>query len=172
MAAIVSSQGIVITALGIITPYIASVYDWRWIYYITSGLGVIAWLLLIVFLPETRWNRSKEELSMASPPKPSIRFSLCSELTRRIGGQQLHPVEPGKDRPEIDLTRYPAPTQWSYMGLVQNGSEWKQAGMSMLDTLRTTPFPAIVWATVANSIFVIVNSAAQQISSFALLAQG
>ena len=58
------------------------------------------------------------------------------------------------------------------MGLVQNGWEWKQAGMSMLDTLRTTPFPAIILATVANSIFVIVNSAAQQISSFALLAQG
>jgi hypothetical protein len=58
------------------------------------------------------------------------------------------------------------------MGLLQNGSEWKQAGMSMLNTLRTTPFPAIVWATVANSIFVIVNSAAQQIGSFALLAQG
>ncbi|KAG7286422.1 hypothetical protein NEMBOFW57_008732 [Staphylotrichum longicolle] len=87
-------------------------------------------------------------------------------------GQQLYPVEPGKNRPEIDRDRYPTPTQWSYMGLVQNGSEWRLAGMSMLNTLRTTPFPAIVWATVANSIFVIVNSAAQQISSFALLAQG
>ncbi len=63
MAAVVSSQGIVITALGIVTPYIASVYDWRWIYYITSGTGILAWLLLVVFLPETRWKRSKEELS-------------------------------------------------------------------------------------------------------------
>jgi hypothetical protein len=58
------------------------------------------------------------------------------------------------------------------MALFQHGFEWRQAGMSMLNTLRTTPFPAIVWATLANSIFVIVNSAAQQISSFALLAQG
>jgi MFS family permease len=63
MAAVVSSQGIVITAMGIVTPYIASVYDWRWIYYITSGFGILAWLLLVVFLPETRWTRSKEELS-------------------------------------------------------------------------------------------------------------
>ncbi len=84
----------------------------------------------------------------------------------------MHPVEPDKNRPEIDLAKYSAPTQSWYMGLVQNGTDWKQAGMSMLNTLRTTPFPAIVWATVANSIFVIVNSAAQQISSFALLAQG
>lgn len=63
MAAIVSSQGVVITALGTVTPYIASNYDWRWIYYITSGFGIAAWLLLIVFLPETRWPRSQEELS-------------------------------------------------------------------------------------------------------------
>ncbi len=85
MAAIVSSQGIVITALGIVTPYIASVYDWRWIYYITSGLGVIAWLLLIVFLPETRWNRSKEELSMASPAKiwHTLRSLLNTDTVRR-----------------------------------------------------------------------------------------
>lgn len=89
-----------------------------------------------------------------------------------LGGQQLHHVEPGKDRPELDYRSYPAPTRWTYLGVFQNGLEWKQAWMSMLNTLRTTPFPAIVWATVMNSIFVIVNSAAQQIGSFALLAQG
>ncbi|KAK3303116.1 major facilitator superfamily domain-containing protein, partial [Chaetomium strumarium] len=150
MAAVVSSQGIVITALGIVTPYIASVHDWRWVYYITSSFGIVAWLLLIAFLPETRWTRSKEELS----------------------GQQFYPLEPGETRPKLDYERYPAPTQWSYLGLFQNGFAWKQAGMSMLNTLRATPFPAIVWATVANSIFVIVNSAAQQIGAFALLAQG
>lgn len=58
------------------------------------------------------------------------------------------------------------------MRLIQNGFEGKEAGISMLNTLRTTWFPAIVWSTLANSIFVIVNSAAQQITSFALLAQG
>lgn len=58
------------------------------------------------------------------------------------------------------------------MGIFQNGFQWKEAGISMLNTLRTTPFPAILWATAANSIFVIVNSAAQQIGSFALLSQG
>ncbi|SPQ26675.1 3053285c-8b62-4d7d-9ae3-d5ffa89e139b [Thermothielavioides terrestris] len=150
MAAVVASQGILITGLGILTPYLASVHDWRWIYYITSGFGIVAWLLLVVFLPETRWTRSKEELS----------------------GQQFYPIEPGKNRPEIDYGGRPPPSQWSYMALFQHGFEWRQAGMSMLNTLRTTPFPAIVWATLANSIFVIVNSAAQQISSFALLAQG
>ncbi|KXX80830.1 hypothetical protein MMYC01_201868 [Madurella mycetomatis] len=150
MAAVVSSQGIVITALGTVTPYIASNHDWRWLYYITSGFGIGAWILLFVFVPETRWARSKEELS----------------------GQQFHPVKPGENRPELDYNTYSAPTKWTYMGIFQNGFQWKEAGMSMLNTLRTTPFPAILWATAANSIFVIANSAAQQIGSFALLSQG
>lgn len=42
----------------------------------------------------------------------------------------------------------------------------------MLDTLRTTLFPAVVWSVLANSIFLIANQAAQQLGSFALLAQG
>lgn len=42
----------------------------------------------------------------------------------------------------------------------------------MLNTLRTTLFPAVVWSILANSIFLITNQAAQQLGSFALLAQG
>ncbi|KAK3904236.1 major facilitator superfamily domain-containing protein, partial [Staphylotrichum tortipilum] len=149
MAAIVSSQGVVITALGTVTPYIASVYDWRWIYYITSGFGIAAWY-----------------------PTSCLAWPITDHNGCRVGGQQLHPIEPGKNRPEIDRTNHQTPTQWSYMRLLQNRAEWKQAGKSMLNTLWTTPFPAIIWATVTNSTFLIVNSAAQQISSFALLAQG
>jgi MFS family permease len=63
MAAIVSSQGVVLIGLGIAAPYVAANYTWRWLYFITSGLGFVAWVLLIGYLPETRWARSKEELS-------------------------------------------------------------------------------------------------------------
>ncbi|KAK3381974.1 major facilitator superfamily domain-containing protein [Podospora didyma] len=150
MSAIVSSQGIIITGLGIAAPYIASNYDWRWLYFITSGVGIAAWLLLLVFLPETRWMRSKEELS----------------------GQQVYPLEPGKNRPALNYATYSAPTKWTYMGFFQTGFEWQAAGMSMLNSLRTALFPAVVWATIANSIFIVVNTASQQIGSFALLAQG
>lgn len=52
------------------------------------------------------------------------------------------------------------------------GFEWRNAGISMLDTLRTTFFPAVVWSVLVNSIFLIVNQAAQQLGSFALLAAG
>ena len=67
MSTIVSSQGIIITVLGTLAPYIASNYDWRWLYYITAGLGFVAWILLIFLVPETRRVRSKEELSMTAP---------------------------------------------------------------------------------------------------------
>lgn len=63
MSAVVSSQGIFIIALGFAAPFFAVNYTWRILYYLTSGLGFIAWVLLIFFLPETRWMRSSEELS-------------------------------------------------------------------------------------------------------------
>ncbi|KAH8899837.1 MFS general substrate transporter [Thozetella sp. PMI_491] len=150
MSTIVSSQGIIITALGVISPYIASNYDWRWLYYITAGLGILAWFMIIALVPETRWMRSKEELT----------------------GQNIYPIPEGSNRPALDYDEYTAPTVWTYVGLVPFGFEWAAAARSMLDTLRTTFFPAVVWATVANSVFVIVNSSAQQITSFALLSQG
>lgn len=57
-----SLQGFIIIGLGIAAPYIAANYDWRYLYYATSGLGIVAWLVLIAILPETRFTRSKELL--------------------------------------------------------------------------------------------------------------
>ncbi|KAI0129816.1 major facilitator superfamily domain-containing protein [Xylariales sp. AK1849] len=150
MSAVISSQGIIIIGLGVAAPYVAANYTWRILYYATSGFGIVAWGLMIAFLPETRWKRSSEELS----------------------GQKIYPLEPGQKRPALDARTYGPSTLWSRIGIFQFGFEWKEAGQSMLDTLRTTFFPAIVWATLANSAFVIVNQAAQQLGSFALLAQG
>ncbi len=88
-------QGVVIIGLGIAAPYVAANYDWRWLYFITSGFGVLAWILMIALVPETRWIRSKEELSMGCPfPPPRIVLLLtlvpsqaanllkCSGMTR------------------------------------------------------------------------------------------
>ncbi len=88
------------------------------------------------------------------------------------GGQKIYPVREGENRPDLDYINYPAPTVWTRIGFFQFGFKWSAAGNAMLTTLRSTMFPAVIWATVANSIFVIVNTSAQQIGSFALLAQG
>lgn len=150
MSAVVSSQGIIIIGLGILAPYLAVTQTWRWLYYITSGTGFVAWLLLIAFLPETRWMRSNEELS----------------------GQKVYPLEPGETRPRLDPNLYGPRTIWTTIGMFQFGFEWKAAFISIFDSIRTTFLPAMVWATLANSAFNIINQAAQQLGSFALLAQG
>ncbi|SPO05542.1 uncharacterized protein DNG_08229 [Cephalotrichum gorgonifer] len=150
MSLVISTQGLVIIALGVAAPYIAANYSWRWLYYITSGFGILAWLLLIVGLPETRWKRSREELS----------------------GARIYPVPEGKQRPDLEPETYGPRTLWTDLGVFQFGLDWKGAGVSMLNTLRSTVFPAVVWCVLANSVFIIANQATQQILSFALLAQG
>lgn len=51
-----------IVTFGILAPYISTEYTWRWVYLITSGIGIFAWIFLIAFVPESRKMRSKEEL--------------------------------------------------------------------------------------------------------------
>lgn len=145
-----TAQGVVIIALGIAAPYIAANHTWRWLYYITSGFGILAWLLLIAGLPETRWPRSKPELS----------------------GARVHALPEGASRPDLDPATYGPRTLWTDFGVFQFGLDWKGAGLSMAQTLWSTLFPTVLWCVLANSIFVIVNQATQQTLTFALLAQG
>ncbi|KAI6272230.1 hypothetical protein MCOR27_005317 [Pyricularia oryzae] len=150
MSVVVSSQGLLIISVGIATPYIAANYSWRWIYWITSGFGVFAWVLLLFFMPETRFTRSKKALV----------------------GEAIYPLEEGEDRPQIDHLNYAPRTIWTEVGVFNCGFEWREAGISMLNTLRTTLFPVVIWTTLMNSAFIIAAQATQQISAFALLAQG
>ncbi|KZL63338.1 major facilitator superfamily transporter [Colletotrichum incanum] len=150
MSAVISSQGIIIIALGVLAPWVSSNYTWRWMYYITSGLGILAWAILIAFLPETRWTRSQEELS----------------------GQKTYPLMPGQTRPQLDYVNYTPRTTWTNIGVFQNGFQFQRAAKSMFDALRSTYFPAIIWGVLANSIMIVINQASAQITPFALLAQG
>lgn len=51
-----------IVTFGILSPWISVNYTWRWVYFITSGIGIVAWLFLLALVPESRRQRSKEEL--------------------------------------------------------------------------------------------------------------
>ncbi|KAL1900668.1 hypothetical protein Sste5346_002393 [Sporothrix stenoceras] len=57
-----ASQGIVSISLGIGSTYIVARQSWRWLYYIGAILTDLSALCVILFLPETRWHRSPEEL--------------------------------------------------------------------------------------------------------------
>jgi MFS family permease len=72
----ISFKGLIIVSLGIGSPVIVANLGWRYLYFITSGIAIVAWLALFVFLPETRWTRSKEELSQCFPDS-------CRALTNK-----------------------------------------------------------------------------------------
>ena len=107
-------------------------------------------MLLIALLPETRWVRTREELS----------------------GHPAEPLPAGRDRPAFDPVRHAPRTARTDLAMFHLGFHWRAAARSLVDTLRTTLFPAVLWSVLANSGFVVVNQAAAQVTSFALLAQG
>jgi MFS family permease len=58
---------LIIVGIGIGSPVIVVSLGWRYVYYITSALAIAAWLGILVLIPETRWIRTAEELSMLLP---------------------------------------------------------------------------------------------------------
>ncbi|UQC79425.1 major facilitator superfamily transporter [Colletotrichum lupini] len=150
VASIIASQGPMIMLFGILGPYIAVNWDWRWIYWITSAVGVLTWIMLILFVPETLRQRSKAELA----------------------GHQLWPIAAGEDRTQLDYATYGARTRWDDLGFFQSGTHWKDAGLQIIATLKTTMFPAVLWCTLLQVAFGMVMGATGQATSFALLAAG
>lgn len=67
ISSIWATQGLIIVGLGIASPVIVLDMSWRWIYYFTAMFALLSWIALCIFLPETRWARTNEELSMLSP---------------------------------------------------------------------------------------------------------
>lgn len=150
IAAVFSAQGPMIVLFGILGPWISVNYTWRYVYFITSAIGILAWVALIFFVPETRVKRSKEEL----------------------GGQQIYPMLPGEDRTRLDYNTYGPRTRWDDLGMFNFGFEWREAGSNIIATMRTVFFPAIIWATLLQTVFGITMGATGQIVSFSLLAAG
>lgn len=52
------------------------------------------------------------------------------------------------------------------------GFEWREAANNIVATFRTMFFPAVMWATVLQTVFGVTMGATGQIVSFALLAAG
>lgn len=63
IASVWCAQGIIIVSIGIFSPMIIAATDWRWIYWITACPAAVAWVLIVIFVPETRWRRTTQELS-------------------------------------------------------------------------------------------------------------
>lgn len=154
-------------SLGIASPVIVADVGWRYLYFLTSGLAVLAWLALVAFMPETRWERSREELGNFSMLRLTVHHS-----NHVAGGKNVYYLFPGENRPRLDATTYGSRTMWTNLGFFQNGFEHKAAGRSMIDTLRTIVFPNTLWVIAVNSMFIAIQGAASQTGSSVLIASG
>lgn len=150
IAAIFAAQGPMIVLFGILGPWISVNYTWRYVYFITSAIGILAWAGLILFVPETRVVRSKEELS----------------------GQQIYPMVPGEDRTRLDFAKYGQRTKWDDLGMFNQGFEWREAVNNIVATFKTMVFPAVMFATILQTVSGLTMGATGQVVSFALLAAG
>lgn len=140
----------IIIGLGISSPILVVTVGWRYIYYISSAAAFLAWIILLIFLPETRWTRSPEELQ----------------------GKSIYPLVAGETRPRINTVSYKPRTIWTEVGFFQNGFENREAAISMLDTLRTMFFPNMVWVMLTNALFISIQGAAGQTGAAVLMAMG
>lgn len=152
ISAIWAAQGLIIVSIGIASPIIVVTngLGWRFVYFLTSGIAVLAWLILCACLPETRWKRSQQELA----------------------GKPIYQLQPGETRPRLDPVAFSPRTAWTDFGVFQNGFEHKEAGKSMIDTVRTMFFPSVVWVIMVNSAFISIQNAAGQTGSSVLIAAG
>lgn len=62
-----AAQGVIIIAIGFSAPYAIINLNWRWVYYITAIAGGFFLFGVFLFLPETRWNRTRSEMSKLRP---------------------------------------------------------------------------------------------------------
>ncbi|KAM0273940.1 hypothetical protein ACHAQH_008112 [Verticillium albo-atrum] len=150
IASIGASQGLIIVSLGIASPIIVARLDWRFLYYITSGAAILAWIGIIFLVPETRWVRSADELA----------------------GKEVYLLQPGETRPRLDVATYGPRTNQTDFGILHFGTEWKLAYKSVWETLKTTIFPNVLWVIAINSLLVSIQGAAGQVGSSVLIAAG
>ncbi|CAN8100481.1 unnamed protein product [Discula destructiva] len=145
-----AGQGLFVVSLGITSPMIVARLSWRYIYWITAGVGVLAWGFLFVFVPESRYLRSDAELA----------------------GKSLHVLQPGELRPALDAKTYGPRTLMTEIGVFNVPMKWGLARRAVWETIKTTFFPNIFWVIIVNSIFVSTQGAAGQVASSVLIAAG
>lgn len=155
-----------------LSPIIVARLSWRFIYYITSGAGIFAWIALIFLVPETRWIRSADELGTFL-----FLFDLSLSLDTRAdpddtAGKEVYLLRPGETRPRLDPITYGPRTYGTEFGVLTFGLEPRAALRSVWETLKTTVFPNVLWVIAINSLLVSIQGAAGQVGSSVLIAAG
>lgn len=76
MAGVFAAQGVIIIALGFASPYIIIYLSWRWVYYMTAAGASFFIIGCVLFMPETRWPRTRSEMGMSKFALDGLRLIL------------------------------------------------------------------------------------------------
>ncbi len=146
--------------LGIAAPVIVIRLSWRFIYYITSSVAIVAWLFVFVFVPETRWERTPEELAGRK------------EALYRAGSEDEEEGDDRLARPPLGVAAL-GPRTWRYdLAIFHGPTTWRRAAASVVQMVKTTVYPGMLWAIVTTSILVGSQGAIGQVASAILIAGG
>jgi MFS family permease len=63
ISAAFAAQGVIIIAVGFAAPTIIVHLSWRWVYFVTAIAGAVFLVGVFLFMPETRWPRTRAEMS-------------------------------------------------------------------------------------------------------------
>ncbi|KAK2589915.1 hypothetical protein QQS21_012406 [Conoideocrella luteorostrata] len=149
ISVVFATQGLVIVTLGVASPYIIGMASWRYIYYVTAAAGGLFWIFVFFVLPETKFERSEDELN----------------------GIPAVPLRPGQSRPELDYARYPRRTLKGDLALFTGKPDWKAGRTALWDSLRTFFYPHLFFITMLNSAVIAVALAAGYTAAPQLLAE-
>ncbi|KAF4626547.1 hypothetical protein G7Y89_g11612 [Cudoniella acicularis] len=142
-----ASQGIITISLGVNTNYIVARLGWEWLYYIGGTITAVSWLMILLFVPETRWHRSNAELK----------------------GDKSHLPE-GMSRPEVNYERFGRPSNWVRYGFFANGGiELKEGATAAVQIARSLFLPGVFYFVLLNSAMLAASIAATLTASTVLL---
>lgn len=147
-------------------PYVIGYASWRVIYFATAGAGLLFWICLFFFLPETRFDRSEDENSKF-PTKTICDLAI---LTQSIEGIPAVPLRPGQNRPDLDHVSYP-PRAWTDdIKLFQCKVDWRSGTDALWACFRTFFYPHMLFVTLLNSAVIAMALAAGYTAAPQLLA--
>ena len=150
-----TAQGVIIIALGIGSPYMIINLDWRCVYYMTAIIAALFLVAIAIFLPETRWHRTRDEMSK-------------SGLGRDPSTAADNASTDGVPRDESRHVR--EKRTWKYdLALRRGHLEWKKGWIAFADTVRTFFFPHIFFITMLDSAMIAAALAAGYTASPALI---
>lgn len=145
MSYVFATQGLIIVGLGFATPYIIIYLSWRWLYFITAMGAALFLIGVFLFLPETRWKRTHEEMRKFN--NTSLCYATDECFTEGIP----------KDE---SLVTY-MPRTWKYDLALIHGRPNMRYGLAVLtDALATLFYPQILIITMLNGAMISSTFAA------------